>query len=176
MLLGYDITVFTDHQNLIHEKTLKASDRVMRWKLLLEEFGIKTVHVKGTKNVLADPMSRLDFQEEQSQDATLHGPHPHHPTVLCSEIMNLEEEDFPLSLSVIHRHQTNCRDTRSLAKKTGFKKVIIDTLPLIQTDDDKIVIPEKHQETVLNWYHYFLNHPGESRMELTMRKKLIGKV
>ena len=35
MLLGYDITVFTDHQNLVHETTLKASDRVMRWKLIL---------------------------------------------------------------------------------------------------------------------------------------------
>ena len=78
-------------------------------------------------------------------------------------------------MSVIHRHQTNCRDTRSLATKTGFEKVIIDTLPLIHTDYDKIVIPEKHQETVLNWYHYFLNHPGESRMELTLRKKLYWK-
>ena len=86
--------------------------------------------------------------------------------------MNLEEEDFPLSLSVIYRHQTNCRDTRSLANKAGFKKVIIDTLALIHTDYDKIVIPEKHQETVLTWYHYFLNHIGESRMELTICKKL----
>ena len=49
MLLGYDIEVFTDHINLLGETTLKASYRVMRWKLLLEEFGIKTVHVKGTK-------------------------------------------------------------------------------------------------------------------------------
>ena len=49
MLLGYDITVFTDHQNLVHETTLKASDRVMRWKHLLEKFGIKTVHVKSQK-------------------------------------------------------------------------------------------------------------------------------
>ena len=45
---------------------------------------------------------------------------------------------------------------------------MIETLTLIHTNGDKLVIPETHQETVLNWYHYFLNHPGESRMELTI--------
>ena len=45
-------------------------------------------------------------------------------------------------------------------------------MPLIVTAEDKIVIPDSHKEAVLNWYHYFLNHPGESRMELTIRKKL----
>ena len=64
MFLGYRIEVFTDHLNLVHETTLKASDRVMRQKLLLEEFGIKTTHVKGEKNVVADAISRLDFQSK----------------------------------------------------------------------------------------------------------------
>ena len=31
MLLGYPIEVFTDHLNLVHETTVKVSDRVHRW-------------------------------------------------------------------------------------------------------------------------------------------------
>ena len=64
MLLGYTLQLFTDHKNLVHETTLKASNRVMFWKILLEELGITTTHIKGEKNVVADPMNRLDFQDE----------------------------------------------------------------------------------------------------------------
>ena len=36
ILFGYSITVYTDHLNLTHETLLMSSDRVMRWRLLLE--------------------------------------------------------------------------------------------------------------------------------------------
>ena len=39
ILLGQRIKVFTDHKNLVHESELKTSQRVMRWRLLLEEYG-----------------------------------------------------------------------------------------------------------------------------------------
>ena len=120
--------------------------------------------------MVADPLSRLDFQDET--EALVSSPHPHYPEILCAEILNLEEEEFPLCLSVINRHQQNNGPTRLLAKEKGFKKILIDQMPLIVTAEDKIVIPDSHKEAVLNWYHYFLNHPGESRMDLTIRKKL----
>ena len=109
MLVGYEIEVFTAHINLVHETTLKASDRVMRWKLLLEEFGIQTTHVKGTKNLVAYLLSRLDFVEENEASAKEKGPHPHFPEVLCTGILNQEEEEFPLDLAVIHRYQQASR-------------------------------------------------------------------
>ena len=61
MLLGYTVQVFTDHKHLVHETTLKESDRVMRWKLLLEEFGITTTHVEGGNNLVANAISRLNI-------------------------------------------------------------------------------------------------------------------
>ena len=86
MLLGYKINVFTDHLNLVHETTLKASDRVMRWILLLEEFSITKTHIKGEDNVVADALSRLDredpAQQVDAQKAPQCGSHPHHPEVL----------------------------------------------------------------------------------------------
>jgi len=68
MLLGQTIKVFTDHKNLVckHFNT----ERVMCWRLLLEEFGPQLTHIKGANNIAADALSRLDISEECfSQDA-----------------------------------------------------------------------------------------------------------
>ena len=48
-----------------------ASDRIVRWRLLLEEFGPEFQHVAGKDNVIADALSRLeaDFPPKQ-EDAT----------------------------------------------------------------------------------------------------------
>jgi hypothetical protein len=37
------------------------SDRVYRWRLLLEEYGPEIVYIKGIHNTVADALSRLDF-------------------------------------------------------------------------------------------------------------------
>ena len=133
MFLGYRIEVFTDHLNLVHETTLKASDRVMRQKLLLEEFGIKTTHVKGEKNVVADAISRLPFQSEAAirEASTQNGAIPQE--LMCSESLLQEEEEFPLSMHIIHKHQQRCRETRNLPRKEGYKKVTVDTLQIIHS-------------------------------------------
>ena len=52
ILLGHEIEVFTDHQNLVY-KTFNT-ERVMRWRLLIEEFGPKLTYIKGASNVVAD--------------------------------------------------------------------------------------------------------------------------
>ena len=38
-------------------------DRVYRWRLLLEEHGPKIIYIKGVDNVVADAISRLDYDE-----------------------------------------------------------------------------------------------------------------
>jgi hypothetical protein len=38
-----------------------TSDRVYRWRLLLEEFGPDIVWIKGVHNTVADAISRLDY-------------------------------------------------------------------------------------------------------------------
>ena len=37
ILFGHEIVLWTDHKNLTHETVLMSSERVMRWRLLLEE-------------------------------------------------------------------------------------------------------------------------------------------
>ena len=51
ILLGYSIIVYTDHKNITFNG-LKASDRVLHWLLLLEEYGVSFEYFPGKKNVI----------------------------------------------------------------------------------------------------------------------------
>ncbi len=71
MLWGQQITVYTDHKNLMQDALGLTSDRVYRWRLLLEEYGPTIVYIKGIHNTVADAISRLDYgpvPEDKSTD------------------------------------------------------------------------------------------------------------
>jgi hypothetical protein len=40
------------------------TERVMRWRLIIEEFGPKPTYVKGFNNVVADALSRMKMTEK----------------------------------------------------------------------------------------------------------------
>ena len=63
ILLGHKIVVNTDHKNLVY-KTFNT-ERVMRWRLLIEEFGPELRYIKGELNIVADVLSRLELKEEE---------------------------------------------------------------------------------------------------------------
>jgi hypothetical protein len=55
ILLGQQIVVHTDHQNLTHKNF--NTERVMRWRLIIEEFGPTMEYIKGPKKIVADTIS-----------------------------------------------------------------------------------------------------------------------
>jgi hypothetical protein len=57
ILLGQTIIVHTDHENLTYKSF--NSDRVMRWRLFIEEYSPDLRYIKGTHNVVANALSRL---------------------------------------------------------------------------------------------------------------------
>ena len=61
MLWGQNIKVYTDHKNLKQDELGMSSNRVYRWRLLLEEFAPDIVYIKGINNTVADAISRLDY-------------------------------------------------------------------------------------------------------------------
>ena len=64
ILLGQRLKVYTDHKNLTYSQF--NSNRVHRWRLFLEEFGVNLRYIKGKANVAADALSRLAIDEAQS--------------------------------------------------------------------------------------------------------------
>jgi hypothetical protein len=75
ILLGYKIIVHTDHKKLTYAES--TSDRVMRCRLFIEEFGPEFRHIKGKHNLIADALSRLDL-DDSSEESRLEK-----PTALC---------------------------------------------------------------------------------------------
>ncbi len=65
MLWGQTIKVYTDHKNLVADALGSTSDRVFRWRLLIEEFGPEIIYIKGEENTVADAISRLDFSPKK---------------------------------------------------------------------------------------------------------------
>ena len=59
VLLGASIRVHTDHKNLTHRLTDFTTQRLLRWRLLLEEFNPTFLYKSGPSNVLADALSRV---------------------------------------------------------------------------------------------------------------------
>lgn len=61
---GAPIVVFTDHSALKYLLTKQnAKARLIRWILLLQEFNLTIKDKKGVENVVADHLSRLQFED-----------------------------------------------------------------------------------------------------------------
>ena len=61
MLWGQPIIVLTDHKIFMSDALGLTSDRVYRWRLLLEDYGPEIVYIKGIHNTVADAISRLEY-------------------------------------------------------------------------------------------------------------------
>ena len=193
ILFGQKIIVHTDHKNIIYGNL--SNDRIIRWRLLLEEFSPAYVHVAGKDNVVADALSRMeadfpnpygDFdQDTQAQlfacamvevDKSESYALPETPTEIAETFItnkDLSEERYPLSPKLIAKEQ---RKDKTLQKaydsnKAQFKLRQIEGIDLI-TFDNKIVLPKSLQGRVIAWYHKYLVHPGQTRMEETLRQTL----
>ena len=157
ILLGQVIKVHTDHKNLTC--TNFNTDRVFRWRLLLEEYGPEIIYIPGEHNTAADALTRLPMADSTSQELFL-------------EPDDLKQSAFPLSFKILEREQNKdvaLRDSAHLAAyrvKTfhgGGKSRSLLCL------NDKIVVPSTLRRPILTWYHDNLCHPGQIRSEATIR-------
>ena len=59
IIFGYEINVFSYHKNLVYAATLSEYQRVMRWRLIIGEFGPNIQYISGVENIVGDTLSIL---------------------------------------------------------------------------------------------------------------------
>ena len=140
ILLGHKIQVFTDHENLTYKHF--NTERVMRWRLILEEFGPTLTHIPGKDNVVADALSQLPIQ---SQTTLIN-----HKIEDLFGAEDLPKDIFPLTYPLIRKYQ--CEDDLLLQKVQSNDHYIMKpfhggrkTHHLI-CKHDRICLPEALQE------------------------------
>jgi transposase InsO family protein len=164
ILLGQTITVYTDHKNLTY--TNFNTERVMRWRLVIEEFGPELRYIKGESNVVADALSRLDIDDDRE-------------IFNVSECFGYDDDDLPPSsfpiryIDIARSQKKDLKLQQKLASHKDFAETTFrggDKAHQLICHNGKIVLPTSLQLKTVEWYHNTLCHPGETRTELTIRQ------
>ncbi len=153
ILLGFECRFYSDHKNLSFENF--ASERVRRWRLLLEEYNYTFSYFPGKDNVIADMISRYPMLPVSTQTV--------------EELNTMDDDDmFPINFETIAKEQAMDMElNQQLQTKPFYKKKMFGNYELILRKD-KIVLSNSTFDKVLQWYHTNLNHPGEQRTYLTL--------
>ncbi len=164
ILLGHRVIVHTDHKNLVCKNF--NTERVMRWRLILEEYGPELNYIKGENNIVADALSRLEMTPDVEPITD-----NDYAECLAAEPEDFPE-DFPMSYAQIaHEQNKDASLLDDFAKSDLYKRDTHehgDKKYDLITREGKIVVPTSMQQRLAQWYHDTLMHPGETRTELTI--------
>ena len=167
-----------------------------RWKLMLEEYNPKVLHIKGVNNDTADALSRLDLTHK-ADDARVWGEKSKQLEYINVCMMNMcmlllesefeedgfdddvmmsmvevEDPSYTLDLKLMREAQLNDKDLIKIVKNHLSSSGKNDTVYTYNTVEDvklfhknnQILVPQLKQQSVFDWYHTILIHPGESQM------------
>jgi len=144
-LYGKEFKLITDHKPLIHLNTsMSTSSRLQRWKLALSEYNYTIEYKKGSENINADALSRIEYAA------------------------SMEEVENRVSDEEMIKRQAEDPEVNALRKKVegdgGAKKGLIMeggllyclkkfNKPYEKEGTKRIVIPESMIESVLECCH-----------------------
>ena len=197
MLYGCpNITVYTDHRNNTFANL--QTQRVLRWRLFLEDYGVKFEYIKGESNSLADALSCLPFDERQnprgsSRHSDSFSPvdcytvndtlHAFHSSVDDSDLLDLfiylppaEHAQFVLDYPTIANAQAGDaqlpldRQATPLLYQQRLMAPGINIWCHRSAVDKpwKVYLPQSLLARVIRWYHLALSHLGPRRLHETM--------
>jgi hypothetical protein len=158
ILLGHIIKIYMDHKNLTFANF--NTDRVRRWRLIVEEYGPEIVYLPGVHNIVADFLSRHPISMDSINE------------IHCiDEIFPIDDNDpFRLDFATISTHQqADARLQQIKQSNKDYETCIISRTPIIYLRN-KIVVPQSLQRQIVDWYHTMLAHPGETRTIKTIKQ------
>ena len=196
MLWGQRIKVYTDHKNLTRDALGLTSDRVYRWRLILEEYGPEIVYIKGVNNTIADDISRLHYvsTDTPDKDATVHhnwmtfskcwceykqshnnstDKHNYSMNHVFANRSN-SEEIYPLTVKEISEAQKLGNHFKATGLKKKYEKTLMENTSVF-CHKGKLVIPRSLQHRAVSWYHHCLQHPGNTCLEETLKAVMYWK-
>jgi RNase H-like domain found in reverse transcriptase len=112
ILLGYPVIVCTDHKNLMCKQF--NTERVMRWRLLLEEFGSELHYIQGEHNIVADALHRLDNTENEPYEQLSYKD-------MCKLFAD-DQEDFPTGYPLSYSEITHETSLDAFTQKVRMTK------------------------------------------------------
>ena len=199
MLLGANITIFTDHKNLTFKNL--TTQRVLRWRCYLEEYSPTIKYLEGPKNVLADCYSRLgrlddnpasalegkkiDIDLNPSDDNDVFHSVFDEPE-LFESYLNLPEigipDENPMNYEWMKTKQDADVKLQQLRNKFPQQYILkrfnndVDLICHVKPGEDantqwKIALAEAAIIPTIKWFHQVLNHPGSKRLRLTLQQR-----
>ena len=196
MLWGQRMKVYTDHKNLTRDALGLTSDRVYRWRLILEEYGPEIVYIKGTHNTVADAISRLNYAspDNPSTDENIqqnwmtvskcwceyNETHDNSTTKHNYSMNNVfanrsnEEEIYPLTIKEVAEAQKLDKQFKATALKEKYESTLVENTKVF-CKNGKPIIPRSLQHRAVSWYHHYLQHPGNTRLEETLKAAMYWK-
>jgi hypothetical protein len=154
------------------------------------------MEINTLENTVADAISRLDFtpksappkqteqqnwmtvtkcwcalnQDTQKDSNKQHMRSMNHVFASHSD----DEEIFPITVKEIAEEQKKDKMFKTLTKSDKYETLLIENIKVL-CKDGKLVIPKSLQKQVVQWYHHYLQHPGHTRLEETLRAAMYWK-
>ena len=160
MLLGHEVEVWTDHVNLTSKNLgLKDSDRVLRWRLLLEEFDVTIDYIKGDDNTVADAISRLEY-------SPVINPHTEDVDAFDSKELNWHQIWNDSTMLFVDALNEDVEDGGEAATMRNFSHEIFTQ---VEKEDEifpvtiREIIDAQHQDK--EYKEYFKKPPKDSHIE-----------
>ncbi len=118
MLWGQRINVYTDHKNLTRDGLGLTSDRVTRWRILLEEYAPEIIYIKGIHNTVADAISRLDYDPKLNTT----NEYNHATHVMSTKLESNQKMDDVLKILVMFQQNSRPRRIKHDQIKSCIRK------------------------------------------------------
>jgi hypothetical protein len=153
-LLGSKVIIYSDHAALRHLLAKKETKpRLIRWILLLQEFDVEIRDKKGTENVVADHLSRIQFETVQ--------PLPVHDSFPDEQLFAITPREPPWYADIINYLATDQIPPHwsKQDKDRFFKQVRFyfwEDPKLFKYCADQIIrrcVPESEFHSILSFFH-----------------------
>ncbi|KAB2608529.1 hypothetical protein D8674_011697 [Pyrus ussuriensis x Pyrus communis] len=154
-LVGSKVIVFSDHAALRYLMTKKdAKPRLIRWILLLQEFDLEIRDKKGSDNVVADHLSRLNENHGVGQPLPLNESFPDEQLLVIQEKEPWYADFVNYLVCGIIRNDLSFQERKKFLAMV--KHYVWDEPYLFKYCPDQIIrrcVPESEQQSILMFSH-----------------------